>query len=242
MAVTVNDNGWSLLKARLARTRPRVKVGIFGSAAAAKANDSDKTVGQIANAHEHGLGVPRRSWLADTVDANQADIVAGLRKAAAAVIRAPRNPGLEVQLLDQTGQHIAGLMRQRISSGIAPALSEGYLPRKLAKYPGATTPLIASGQMWESIGSVVEGAPVVVAAQRAAARKAAKKALARRRRNRKIARARKRVDRLGRKASRLGAKLLKRGTRSATRTQRKLSRVARKLGRKLRGSRRRRRR
>lgn len=180
MAVTQRDNGWRALQARLSRTRPRVKVGIFGDAAAAKANDSKTaTVGQIANAHEHGLGVPRRSWLGDTVDANQADILAGLRKGATAVIKS-KDPGLEVKLLAQTGAHIAGLAKERIASGIAPALSERYLERKLRKYPGATTPLIASGQMRGAIGFTVEGAPNVIKSQRTAARAAAKKALRRR--------------------------------------------------------------
>ncbi len=185
MAVTVRDRGWTRLKARLVRDAPAVKVGIFGDAAAAKANDSDKTVGQIANAHEHGLGVPERSWMRGTVDANQKDILQGLRRAARAVLSPSAPRGAEVKLLDQVGQHIAGLMRQRISSGIAPALSERYLPRKLAKYPGATTPLIASGQMWGAIGAMVEGGPSVVKAQRAAARTAAKRALRRRRANRR---------------------------------------------------------
>lgn len=182
LPVTVRDKGWNLLKAKLAKGVPRVRVGIFGDAAAAKANDSDKTVGQIANAHEHGLGVPRRSWMRDTVEANQADILNGLRRAARAVLSPSAPRGTEVKLLGQVGQHIAGLMRQRISSGIAPALSERYLPRKLAKYPGTTTPLIASGQMWGAIGAEVEGSAAVAKGQRGAARKAAKKALRRRRR------------------------------------------------------------
>jgi len=206
MPVTVKDNGWSLLKARLNKTRPRVKVGIFGDAAAAKANDSKTaTVGQIANAHEHGIGVPRRSWLGDTIDANQSDIIAGLRKAAAAVLKS-KDPGLEAKLLAQTGQHIAGLARQRISSGISPALSSSYLERKLRKYPGATTPLIASGQMWGAIGSVVEGAPVAIKAARAAARKAARASLARRKRNRAIARRNKKIQRTTKKVRKLAAK------------------------------------
>lgn len=179
--VTIKDNGWKALKARLLKQRPSVKVGIFGEAAAARANDAkDATVGEIANAHEYGLGVPQREWLGGTIDANERDIRDGLRRGAEAVIKS-KNPNTEVQLLAQTGAHIAGLCKQRISSGISPALSENYLPRKLAKYPGATTPLIASSQMIGSIGSTVEGGPSLVNAQRAVAGRAAKKALGRRR-------------------------------------------------------------
>jgi len=151
--VRVRDNGWRALRARLAKARPYVKVGIFGDEAAAKANDATRaTVGQIANAHEHGLGVPQRSWMRGTLDANKTDILTGLRRAGAAVLKGAN----ELQILARVGVHVAGLMRQRISSGILPALSENYLPRKLAKYPGATTPLIASSQMWGAIGSTVE--------------------------------------------------------------------------------------
>lgn len=221
MPVTVKDKGWNLLKAKLNKNVPRVRVGIFGDAAAAKANDSDKTVGQIANAHEHGLGVPQRSWMRATVEANQTDIMAGLRKAARSVLNPLSPKGTEIKLLGQVGQHIAGLMRQRISSGIAPALSERYLPRKLAKYPGATTPLIASGQMIGSIGAEVEGAPNVIKAQRGAARKAAKRALARRRRQRRIDRTQKAIKRLARKGARAATRTLKRQARNVRRALRR---------------------
>jgi hypothetical protein len=231
VSVTQNSKGWSLLKARLDKTRPRVKVGIFGEAAAVKHGKT--TVGQIGNAHEHGLGVPRRSFVADTVNANEVDIVAGLRKAAAMVLDPKAPAGLEVKLLAQTGQHIAGLMRQRISSGIAPALSARYLRRKLARYPGATTPLIASGQMWGAIGSAVEGSANVVAAQKRAARAAAKAALSRRRRARRIAQAKRRLARAGTQAQRALARGSKNVTRAGKRAARRGARLSARLERRV---------
>ncbi len=227
MTVTVKDKGWRLLKAKLDKNYPRVKVGIFGAAAAEAHKDSDgASVGQIAAAHEHGLGVPRRSWCGDTIDANQADIHAGLRVLAREVLDPKVPVARHYQALAQTGQHIAGLMRQRISAGISPALSPRYLPRKLARHPGATTPLIASGQMWGAIGSVVEGSPVVVANQKRAIRAAAKKAVARRRRERQIARVRKSALRAGKKAS-------KSLTRASKRTQRAVTRASKRFARGL---------
>lgn len=240
MPVTVNDKGWEKLKKRLAQTRPKVKVGIFGEAAAARANDAPgATVGQIANAHEHGLGVPQRSWCAGTIDTNLPAIMAGLRKGAAAVLDPKAPEGLEMKLLAQTGQHVAGLMRQRISSGISPALSPRYLTRKLKKYPGATTPLIASGQMWGAIGSVVLVSERAMKAFQATQRRAARTALSARRKQNRVARRRKRVDRALSKAgksvrrqARAGSRIANRLARSTRRTSRSILRQARRTAKR----------
>lgn len=133
------------------------------------------------------------------------------------MLDANKAQAVELRLLAQTGQYVAGLMRQRISAGISPALSPRYLKRKLARYPGATTPLIASGQLWASIGAQVEGSAVAQAAARASARKAAKKALARRR---AVARA----NRIARKL----AKITRAGKRGVVKAFAKVTRAARR--------------
>lgn len=149
------------LKALLKRLGPQasMRVGIFGDNAAQRATDGHgASVGDIASAHEFGVTEPPRAWLRGTLEKEADTITAGIRKAAAGVIK--RTMPAE-QALNLLGQGIVGKIKSRIAGGISPALSENYLPRKLAKYPGATTPLIASGQMRGAITSEVlpAGAP-----------------------------------------------------------------------------------
>jgi hypothetical protein len=152
------DKGAREFLKRIARGQLTVRVGVFGDAAAEKHKDGDATVGQIANAHEHGLGPPERSWLRGTVDENRSKIDAALQKAAEQVFI--KRTLTADQALQQIGEGVAGMCKQRIADGVPPALgwSEGskrYLRRKLLAYPGATTALIASGQFRGSITAAV---------------------------------------------------------------------------------------
>ena len=148
------DHGAKALFATIRATRGlSVRVGVIGDRALEIHEGTDLTIGDIANAHEFGVGhVPERSWLRETIDANKARIQKGLQRQAALVASGKMTPRLA---LGRTGAFIAGLCQQRIADGIAPPLSEKYLPRKLAKFPGAETPLIASGQFRSSITSEV---------------------------------------------------------------------------------------
>jgi len=159
MALRVKDfdNGAKALKARMRRLLPRGVVGIYGERASAKPPEGKgRTVGEIAAAHEFGLGtVPMRSWLRATMAARTKQVSAALQEICVATIK---GKGDAPQMMAQLAQAAAGWCKERIASGIAPELSARYLPRKLAKYPGATTPLIASGQMRQSIaGELVSG-------------------------------------------------------------------------------------
>ncbi len=142
------DHGAKVLKARLRRELPRAVVGVYGEKASAK-HEGGRTNGEIAAAHEFGLGtVPMRSWLRGTMDEHRAQITAALQAICVATIKGKADAP---QMMAQLAQAAAGWCKERIASGIAPELSPNYLPRKLAKHPGATTPLIASGQMRQSI-------------------------------------------------------------------------------------------
>ena len=149
------DRGLRALLDRLGK-KARLKVGVYGDNAARAALDgAGATVGDIAAAHEFGTAtVPVRSWLRATVDQDITRIDSAIRKAAAAVAK-----GMDpAQAVDLLGHGIVALMKDRIIGGIAPSLSDRYLPAKLAKYPGATTALIASGQFLGSITHTIEGA------------------------------------------------------------------------------------
>jgi hypothetical protein len=147
------DKGAKDFLKRIARGQTVVRVGVFGDQAAEKHKDGGATVGDIANAHEHGLGPPERSWLRSTIDANKSQIDAALRKAAEQVFI--RRTITADTALKQIGLGVVGLCQARVASNIPPALSPRYLKRKLLAYPGATTALIASGQFRGSITSTV---------------------------------------------------------------------------------------
>lgn len=153
--VRVVDKGLNDLLKRVGK-KARLKVGVYGDNAARAATDgSGATVGDIASAHEFGTAtVPVRSWLRATVDQDLAKINAAIKKAAAAVYAGKVAPRAAVDLL---GHGLVSLTKDRIIGGIQPALSPRYLPIKLARYPGATTPLIASSQFLGSITHTIEG-------------------------------------------------------------------------------------
>lgn len=224
MSVTDTDKGARDLLRRINGKRLRMRVGIYGEAAAAKANDAKRaTVGQIAAAHEFGIGVPRRSWLGDTIRQNQQTIETGLRRAAADVITKKTT---EERALRALGVFLVGASRARISAGISPALSDRYLLRKLKKYPGATTPLIASGQMWGSIAYEIEGMPAGGGGRGTKGKRAS-------RASKRLARASKRLQKKLSKARRVGARKARNLLRAQSRRGRRLVRQLRRSSRAL---------
>jgi hypothetical protein len=88
-----------------------------------------------------------------TLTEHQDQIRRGLEKICVASVTGEGDP---VQMMQQLTFAAAGWCKETITRGIAPALSAAYLKRKLARYPGATTPLIASSQMLGSITGEVE--------------------------------------------------------------------------------------
>ena len=142
---TDRDRGAKALIKRTEKGGPALVVGLVGDAAAQKAIDGKGlTVGDLGNAHEFGLGPPERSFIRAPIDGATPQIQADLRTAAKAV---KEGRFTRERALDLLGFRIVGLIQETMAGGIPPPLSANYLPRKLAKYPGATTPLIASGQL-----------------------------------------------------------------------------------------------
>ncbi len=234
--VRVVDKGAARLlrMVRKANAQPAVRVGVFGDNAAQKHADSGATMGDIANAHEFGAGVPRRSWLRDTLDQNRPTIHRNIQRAAREVFHGRLK---DFQALELIGLSVQGMIQQRIAQGIAPGLSARYLKRKLLKYPGAETPLIASGQFRGSISYALEGsaAQSKSRAVAGAARSARKAGAANKRRQRQTKAVRRALRQGLRKAiksvranARAGIKLQKRGVKLT----RKSARVSTKLLRK----------
>lgn len=131
-----------------------LKVGVFGDAAAQEAQGGGGlSVGELAAAHEYSIpNGEGRAWLRGTLDEQGPAIMTGVGKLYQEVLRRRMTA---VQALKLTGLAVVGKIQQRMARGIPPALSEDYLRRKLEKYPGATKPLIASGQFRGSITSDV---------------------------------------------------------------------------------------
>jgi len=149
-SVRVVDRGADALvrAAREAAGDWSVRVGIMGSeAGAAHEEAAGLTVAEVAEAHEFGVGVPRRSWLLDYVDATQETARRRIRSVLEAVTRRglPFGPGLE-----QFGQVTVGEIQQRIADRIDPPLSEATIAAK-----GSDVPLINTGQLRSSITYVV---------------------------------------------------------------------------------------
>jgi hypothetical protein len=153
--VTDTDRGAQAMRQRLRRLhRLSVRVGVIGDEAAeakklADGTQTEDTVADIASAHEFGVGVPRRSFIADYVDGASPDILRWLDREAQAVM-AGGNPSVA---MERVGLQIVGGIKQRIQAGIDPPLSEKRLEQK---GEGKTTPLIDTGQLISSITHAVE--------------------------------------------------------------------------------------
>jgi len=132
--------------------RPSVAVGILGDkAAAAHRGTAAATVVEIGAAHEFGAGVPERSFLRRTVDAERTKYLRhmtnGLRRETGEVARSGTVPGQSVTL-KRLGLMVEGDIKKLIAQGIDPALKPETIKRK-----GSSKPLIDTGQLRASISS-----------------------------------------------------------------------------------------
>ncbi len=143
-SVKDTDHGWKELSDRIkeaAKSPYVVSVGIH------EADDEDydngETLLDIAEKHEFGLGVPRRSFLVDWFDANES----ANKKLVSQLGRLVVSGELELEdALDQLGLKFVGEIQKRIKEGIDPPNSAGTIARK-----GSSTPLIDTGQLWSAI-------------------------------------------------------------------------------------------
>lgn len=150
--VTVKDNGYDALMKRLedaAKKRINVTVGIHEDDGSQQHSGGGGTIAEVMARHELGLGVPRRSFIGDYVDENEADLKNKLRQIGKAVVQG--TVASAEQGLDRFGLLQVGEVQRRIRDGIEPELDDSTIERK-----GSDTPLIDTGEGWSSIRHRIE--------------------------------------------------------------------------------------
>lgn len=157
------DRGWAALEARVnpATARRNVIVGVLGPAADAPhpSNDNAKgpppTVLEVAIWNEFGTEhIPERSFIRETIDLHEAEILKLEVRLGKAVALGRID---DKQAMGLLGEHVVGLMKERIANRGAPKAFEPNAPRTIAR-KGSSTPLIAhTGQLRNSITYRVDG-------------------------------------------------------------------------------------
>jgi len=150
--VKVIDRGWNKIVRELfgLAKGQGVAVGVQGeeSQKASEEHDGNTNV-EIAVVHEYGSSdkkhPPERSFLRSTFDEKRANYEIALTKLAKGVF----SGGTVEGHLFLLGEEAKGDIIDKIKAGIPPALSE---TTKAQRLPGqGTTPLIKTGQLWNSI-------------------------------------------------------------------------------------------
>jgi hypothetical protein len=127
-----------------------LSVGVLGGDASASHEDSELTIGEVAEIHELGLGsAPRRSFLSDWVDEKRPEIENVIVRGGRAVARGKADVA---QVLEQIGVWAVGSIQERMANNIPPPLAPETIKRK-----GSSVALIDTGQLRSSITYRVEG-------------------------------------------------------------------------------------
>ena len=111
-------------------------------------SDKGVTVVEYAAFHEFGLGVPRRSFLADWMTEQQAEIQQTVR----AVVKSVTQGKYDAETgLERAGARFVGLVQARIATNIPPPLAASTVAAK-----GSSVALIDTGLLRSSITYVVK--------------------------------------------------------------------------------------
>jgi hypothetical protein len=143
------DNGYDALLERLRQGAARLTVGIHEAEGSVDHGDG-VTVAEIGEFHEFGLGVPRRSFIADWADEGKAEHDDQLRKMAIAIVKGSV-PSARVGL-ERLGNLYVGEVQRRIAGRIDPPLEQATIDRK-----GSSVPLIDKGILRSSVTFKVVG-------------------------------------------------------------------------------------
>lgn len=151
VSVTDQDRGLNTMLERLDRAAFGAKliVGLIGEESEATHEGGELTIAEIGEIHEFGLGVPRRSFIADWADENEEKHRAQIRKIAEQVMRGK----IETweQGLERLGSLYVAEVQKRIAVGIEPPLAPSTIARK-----GSSKPLIDTGALRSAITYKVE--------------------------------------------------------------------------------------
>lgn len=142
------DRGWNQIRKKIKNQRWTITVGVQGKEADTTSEDGDTTLADVAVINEMGLGVPERSFIRSTLDANRRRynaLMGGVGDAAVAgKITVERGAKLVALVVE-------GDVKQAIADGIPPPNEESTIKAK-----GSSTPLIDTGQLRGAITSKVE--------------------------------------------------------------------------------------
>lgn len=140
---------WQRMQKAFKRRGGRVLVGVQGRDATL--NRDGLTNVALATIHEFGLpdvGIPERSFIRATIDANQAKYFRFVQKLSGKVILGEMT---EERALNLLGLLVVSDIQARIEAGISPELKPATIARK-----GSSKPLIDSGILKNSITHEVE--------------------------------------------------------------------------------------
>lgn len=179
MSVEVQDNRAKLdaiLREVAKLHASTITIGIHGDVGAEpkkeRAEDGKITEAEglsnitVAYAHEFGKGVPERSYLRTTVDARKDEILEFAEQQAAKVTRGRMKAE---KAANRVGVVVVGMTKETILNKMTQPygpLSDARVKQRqkkgahgggLASKAGATTPLIDTGQLYQSIQYKVEG-------------------------------------------------------------------------------------
>lgn len=149
-----------------------VTVGVHGDAAPVVDDDGKPTgfrMADLAAVHEFGSGhIPERSFLRAAVAEHGESIAANVRDELGKMIE--RDAIDAKKLLTRGGVLLVGAVRETISNRIPPPLAESTKRQRdrkaahgggLAANVGSYTPLVDTGQLWQSIVFEIQDQPKV---------------------------------------------------------------------------------
>lgn len=148
--VTDRDRGYKATFAAIdAAKKARISVGIHKEEGGAP-EESGRTVADVAEDNEFGIGVPARPVISNWADENEAEGVQQMKADIQAAVKSRTSPA---QRLDARAQVFAGSMQAKVSAGVPPPNAPSTIAKK-----GSSTPLIDKGQFRSSIRGKAEAA------------------------------------------------------------------------------------
>jgi len=148
--VTDVDKGAKAVVKRMAVAAGKWKltVGIHEDKGSAGHGDDGLTIAELGEIHEFGLGVPRRSFIADWFDENRDDAQTVINTYSGMVAAGKMDFD---KAFNRAGLLFVAQIQRRIVEHVPPPLTESTIARK-----GSSTPLVDTGVLKSSITYKVE--------------------------------------------------------------------------------------
>lgn len=140
------DRGWkALIEAvrHLSVEKPRIVAGVVSGK-----HSSGLNMAELAAIHEFGAGVPKRSFIRDTIDRNAPKYAKAMAQAGAQVTSG--NKAAVRMAMKRLALQVEGDIKQRIADGVPPPNAASTVAAK-----GSSTPLVDTGQLRASVTAEV---------------------------------------------------------------------------------------